>query len=307
MAAWTAFACPLCHGPLQPPAACVLTCLVHPLSFAQQEGIWRFLLPERQAYYDQFIQEYETIRRLEGRGSPDPTYYQSLPYRDLSGQMPVDWKVRSISFTAMLRSVFEPLERTTQKPLQVLDLGAGNGWLSYQLARRGHIVAAVDLASNDFDGLGCYQYYDFEYTPIQAEFDRLPIPNGSTDLVIFNASLHYSEDYRITLAEALRVMKSDGRIVVLDSPIYHQQQSGAQMVQEREIVFLEKYGFPSNALRSENYLTYQSIHDLGVVFNLDWEVLTPHYGLGWTLKPIKARLLGRREPAKFHLLAGKRL
>lgn len=74
------------------------------------------------------------------------------------------------------------------------------------------------------------------------------------------------------------------------------------MVQERQEQFYKKYGFPSNALASENYLTYQRLANLSAYLGLRCQILSPFYGLGWVLRPWKARLLGRREPAKFHLV-----
>ena len=67
-----------------------------------------------------------------------------------------------------------PAEERLARPLRLLDLGAGNGWLSYHLARRGHEAAAVDLTVNDFDGLGAHVHFDAPFTPVQAEFDHLP-------------------------------------------------------------------------------------------------------------------------------------
>ncbi len=71
---------------------------------------------------------------------------------------------------------------------------------------------------------------------------------------------------------------------------------------EREQQFTMKYGFPSDGLASENYLTYARLEELSRALNLDCQVLTPFYGLGWALRPWKARFLQRREPAKFHLV-----
>jgi hypothetical protein len=73
------------------------------------------------------------------------------------------------------------------------------------------------------------------------------------------------------------------------------------MVAERQQQFTRQYGFPSNALASENYLTYQRMDELTRILNLNCQILTPFYGLSWVLRPWKARLLGQREPAKFHL------
>ena len=49
---------------------------------------------------------------------------------------------------------------------------------------------------------------------------------------------------------------------MLDSPVYRDASSGARMVQERERQFTQQYGFPSNALPSQGYLTYQLLSDL---------------------------------------------
>ncbi len=302
------FACPRCRAALQRIAVDELLCPADGLRFVRHDGIWHFLLPERAAVFEQFIREYETIRRAEGRGGMgvDPAaYVRALPYFDLSGRMAADWRIRAASFDAFFAQVFRPLERANA-PLTVLDLGAGNGWLSNRLAARGHHLAAVDLMTNDFDGLGCHRYFDHPFTPAQAEFEHLPFADASADLVIFNASLHYAVDVGVTLAEALRVLKAAGRLVVLDSPIYHDASSGAQMVKERESQFAKQYGFASNSLPSKNYLTYDEIKAWGKTLNLHWQILTPFYGFSWALRPIKAKLFGRREPAKFHVLMGQR-
>jgi SAM-dependent methyltransferase len=294
------FACPRCRGPLQPTAPDALFCAADDLCFQRSGGIWRFLPPERGAVFEQFIQDYETIRRGEGRGSQDTSYYRALPYRDLSGRMTTDWGIRAASYDALIKRVIRPAGR----PLSILDLGAGNGWLSNRLAGLGHRLAAVDLLINDFDGLGCHPYYEAAFTPVQAEFDRLPFPDGRLDLVVFNASLHYSVAIRETLREALRVLAQGGKVIVMDSPVYRDPASGEEMVRERERAFMRRFGFPSNALPSQNFLTYSGLQDLETSLDIHWQIITPFYGLGWLLKPLKARLLANREAAKFHLIVG---
>lgn len=296
------FACPRCHNPLTQAAVDQFVCPADRLTFHCVEGVWRMMLPERQAVFQQFIQEYETVRQGEGRGSPSAAYYQALPDRDLSHRMTADWHIRAASFETFLKQVLGPFEQTVRHPLHILDLGAGNCWLTNRLAVRGHPVAAVDLTTNAMDGLGCYRHYETTFVPVQAEFDHLPFLNRSVDLILFNASLHYAMDYKKTLGESLRVLNSGGRLVILDTPFYRDPTSGETMVLERQIHYTEKFGFPSNALASENYLTYQRLADLAGTLHLDCQILTPFYGLGWALRPWKARLLGRREPAKFHLV-----
>lgn len=258
------------------------------------------LLPGREPFYTRFIEEYQGIRRREGRGSTNPEYYRTLPYHPSD-----DWRIRAKTFDVFVKKVLGPVENL-RVPLRILDLGAGSGWLSNRLSGRGYEVAAVDLMVNDFDGLGCVRFYRTEFMAIQAEFDHLPFPDESADMVVFNASLHYSVGYETTLSESMRVLAPGGKIVILDSPVYGNSASGVQMVREREAQFELKYGFPSNSLPSENYLTWSRLQELAAGFGMEQEWITPFYGLRWMARPWVARALRRREPAGFHLIILKR-
>jgi SAM-dependent methyltransferase len=299
------WACPVCHTPLGELDAARRRCPKDELIYECRDGIWRFLTPDRAAHYAQFMREYQRVRAGEGRGSSEAAYYRALPFADLSDRFTMDWQIRARSFRSFAASVLEPRERALRRTLRVLDLGAGNGWLSYRLAQRGHAVAAIDLLVNPQDGLGAHVHYDAAFTPAQAEFDRLPFDGAQFDLAVFNASLHYAVSYEMTLREALRVLESGGQIVVLDSPVYRSTSSGAQMVREREATFTQAYGFPSNALPSENFLTYQRLQDLAEVLQLRWTFIQPFYGWRWQLRPLAARLRGRREPARFAVMVGE--
>ena len=296
------FACPRCLTPLDQTSPDEMCCPSDGLHFRRTGGVWRMLLPERAPFFAQFTREYESVRRAEGRGDNRPEYYRALPFHDLSGRMSGDWQIRAASFKAVIARVVTPLERKLARPLRILDVGAGNGWLSTRLAQRGHAAAAVDLSTNDFDGLGCFRYYDAAFTPVQAEFDHLPFGEGSVDLVVFNASFHYSTNYASTLREARRVLDAAGKTIVMDSPVYRRKTSGDQMVHERQVEFSSKFGCPSNALPSENFLTYQRLEELAAGSAGRVQLITPRYDFRWRLRPLKARLLGRREPAKFHLI-----
>jgi len=298
------FACPGCRSPLARTSPTSVRCPQDGMEFQRVDGIWGLLAPERKPHFDRFIREYEAIRRAEGRGSQTDNYYRALPFEDRSGRFAGDWRIRAISFRAFLREVLEPFEGRRNAPLKVLDLGAGNGWLSYRLAQRGHAVAAVDLGVNREDGLGAHVHYDAGFLPVQAEYDRVPFVDGLFDLAIFNASFHYSPDYRTTLAEAARVLAPEGQLVILDTPVYHDPRSGLEMIRERQARFLRAYGFPSDALPSENYLTYGRLEELGSGLGIRWRLSRPFYGARWAIRPWLARLRRRREPAAFLVIVG---
>ncbi|GAB4515921.1 MAG: hypothetical protein OHK0046_20170 [Anaerolineae bacterium] len=294
------FACPCCGAVLEAVSANQLHCPREKMDYYQEFGIWRLLPPERTAHYHQFMHEYQTIRDAEGRGAQHPAWYRALPFEDNSGRFTEDWRIRAESYRTLMEKVIAP----SNKPLRVLDVGAGNGWLSNRLAENGHRVAAVDLLVNATDGLGAHKHYSTPFTPVQAEFDHLPFADSQADVVIFNGALHYSTNYHITLNEALRVAS---QIVIMDSPVYHDATSGQRMVQEREAHFEKMVGFRSNTLPSESFLTYARLEALANELGLTWRRYTPNYGLKWNSRSLRARLRGHREPAKFHVLVGERV
>jgi SAM-dependent methyltransferase len=300
------FICPRCRTQLDRISNDRFTCPKDGLEFWNVDGIWRFLLPESEAHYSRFIADYESIRRAERRGSTSANYYRALPFKDLSGQHAGDWAIRAHTFNVLVKNVLTRLQVPLERSLKILDLGAGNGWLSSRLAEQGDRVFAVDLSVNEQDGLGAWKHYEHGFTPLQAEFNHLPIMDGFADAVIFNASFHYSENYVETLKEALRVLSPKGLVVIMDSPVYRRGTSGEKMVEERETQFQAKYGLASDALQSENYLTYTRLQDLAHQLNIIWKRITPFYGFRWVLRPLVAKLMRRREPAKFHLIVGRK-
>ncbi len=276
---------------------------------ACRNGIWAAISPGRLDRFRQFIADYEFIRTAEGRGSSQPDYYLGLPYEDISGRNGKQWAIRAHTFQTIERLILTPLARLHKRPLRILDLGAGNGWMSYRLALSGHLPIAVDLLTNEQDGLGAAVNYKRAIDPlfprVQAELERLPFPSFGFDLAIFNASFHYSEDYECTFAEALRCTRPGGVVVIADTPWYAKEESGERMVEERHKWFTEKYGFPSNSISSLEFLTPARLQRLKDCFQLSWKTIKPFYGVPWSLRSLRATLEGRRPPSKFRIYVAR--
>jgi SAM-dependent methyltransferase len=189
--------------------------------------------------------------------------------------------------------------------MDVLDLGAGNAWLSYRLALREHRPVAVDLLVNDTDGLGAAIHYQDAlgclFPRFQAELDHLPFADSQFDCAIFNASFHYSEDYVLTLHEAVRCVRPGGSVIVCDSPWYGDERSGRQMLEERRAAFLERFGFPSDGIASMEFLTDRILMRLERRFDIRWRAYTPFYGVRWLMRPLLAKLQRQREPSRFRI------
>jgi SAM-dependent methyltransferase len=304
--------CPRCFesvGFLPETEAASIECFSCGSQLACEQGIWKALLPERAARYSQFVKDYESIRAAEGRGSKSDEYYLALPYHDLSGRLSGQWALRARTFRYIERKIMPRFTPLAHYRLRILDLGAGNGWMSYRFAIQGHTPVAVDLLINERDGLGAARHYEPRlpslFPRFQAELDNLPFADSQFDVVMFNASFHYSENYEKTLAEAIRCVRGGGTVVIADTPWYSDERSGERMLQERRALFIRRYGFPSDELNSLEFLTDHRLSALVQRFHTQWHTHGPFYGVRWHMRPLAARLRGARKPSRFRIYTAK--
>lgn len=298
--------CPACRqGPCLRRASSEPHCAACGYVLSELNGIYNALPTLRESTFQQFVRDYEAVRAHEGRGSASADYYLALPFKDLSSRNAWQWQIRARTFRFIEKHLLPEIEGSHPDGCDVLDLGAGNGWLSYRLAKRAHRPVAVDLLVNDTDGLGAARHYFDEVHPFprfKAEMDCLPFMPAQFDLIIFNASLHYSVDYRRTLQEALRCLRKGGHLIVADSPFYWSEESGQRMLQEKRALFEHKFGFRSDSIQSCEYITPDTLNCLSAQLALEWTIYKPWYGLSWAVRPLKAALTRRREPSKFFVL-----
>jgi SAM-dependent methyltransferase len=252
-----------------------------------------------------FRAEYGAHRASEGRGHHGAELL-ALPYL-ATGPLARQWGVRARSFDAFLRHVIRPAAAEADRPLDVLDLGAGSGWLCRRLADAGHYAVAVDVRDDTVDGLGAADELlraGARFHRAAASFDALPLPSASFDVAVFNASLHYALDLAAVLAEAARTLRSGGRLVVLDSPFYARDADGAAMVAEKQAHAAERFGGRADALLSLpfiEYLTADRLARASADSALRWRRHRVRYPLWYELRPLAARLRGRRAPSRFDL------
>jgi SAM-dependent methyltransferase len=270
---------------------------------AEENGIWQAIAPDRVQYFAKFVSEYEHVRKAEGRGSATSEYYLELPFQDLTGSNTWQWSIRSRTHLYIVRNVLPLLTKTKNETLNVLDLGAGNGWLSYRLATLGYSPVAVDLLANGFDGLGAARHYNSAlpklFPRFQAELDNLPFASNQFDCAIFNASFHYSENYQRTLTEAIRCLRPGGTVIIADSPTYSAESVGYQMVEERQKSFRKNFGFASDSLKNLEFLTPHIMRQLADSLKLEWQTHKIWYGFRWASRPMFSRVKRRREPSQF--------
>jgi ubiquinone/menaquinone biosynthesis C-methylase UbiE len=263
------------------------------------------------AALDRFAFAYAQHREAEGRGYSGDDLLR-LPYLT-KGPHARQWTVRARSFDAFMKHVVRPQRAELGRPLCLLDLGAGNGWLSYRVALEENETIALDVRSDDVDGLGAAAAL-VERVPermrcIAGSFDSIPLDDGQVDIAVFNASLHYSSDIQCTLAEAARVVRPGGAISIVDSPFYRSEQYGRAMVAQKQRDGRKIFGEHASILlgtRSIEFLTEKRLSQASASSSLRWTRKRVSYPVWYELRPFTAALLGKRPPSRFDLWIAER-
>lgn len=287
------FTCPECREAVGATDAGGFACARCALLFPAVDGVFRFLTPGRAAAAEAFVDQYRRVRARDGHRERSAEFYRALPMVRRDDPNAAEWRIRRESYAELQQRV---LPLVCESPTRVLDIGAGSGWLSHRLASFGHRVVAVDYLDDEDDGLGVCRLYPVAVTPVQADFDALPFEPMQFDLVVLNASLHYSPDPAATLAEAKRMLAAGGRLVVMDSPMFAADDAGRAMVAAQR----ETWADAGAAVQpGAGYLTYDALDCAAARLGLHAQFYPSRGPLAWRLQREIGRLRMKRAPAAF--------
>lgn len=103
-------------------------------------------------------------------------------------------------------------------PMVIADLGAGEGTLSLLLAQRSERVIAVDSSPKMVEyGTSIAErngVANLEYR--LGDLEELPLRDREADVVLLHQSLHHALHPSRALAEAFRIVRPGGRVVIMD-------------------------------------------------------------------------------------------
>lgn len=103
-------------------------------------------------------------------------------------------------------------------PMVIADLGAGEGTLALMLAQRAAKVIAVDNSEKMVEYTSgaaqrnCVQNLECRL----GDLEDLPLAAAEADIALFHQSLHHALHPERAVAEAWRILKPGGRIIVVD-------------------------------------------------------------------------------------------
>lgn len=154
-------------------------------------------------------------------------------------------------------------------PIVIADLGAGEGLVSQLLARRAKQVWCIDsspkmvevgTALAEKNGLANLAYK-------LGDIEQVPLPSASVDLAILSQALHHAQHPQTAVAEAFRILKPGGQLLILDLREHDFEKA-------RELYADVWLGFTENALHG--YLEAAGFHAIEVV-TVARESEAPHF------------------------------
>jgi SAM-dependent methyltransferase len=265
-------------------------------SYDSGDGVLRWLNDAGRAALEPFVAQYRAIREHDGYRQDSPEYYRALPHVPADDPQSVVWQVRRESFDRLLKLLMSRFRSVTPK---VLDLGAGNGWLSSRLAQAGCLPVAVDVLDDERDGLGACRHYRVTFPRVQADFDDLPFAARQFDVVIFNGSLHYSPDVAATLARTGTLLAPGGVLAVVDSPAFMCEADGDSMCVRNRDRFRREYGVASPEQPGEGYVTLPRLDAGAVALGLEPHFFESRGPLRWAAGRVFTRVRHGLVPPRF--------
>lgn len=217
---------------------------------------------------------YLRVRQREGRLYPDEIVIR-LPEVPRTHPLWEEWQLRATSCRRLIRY----LARRGQ-PLDILDVGCGNGWLTHKLAEipqcrvwgleRGgsELEQAARLFRNPRLGFLCTDIFYAPFTP------------WSFDVIILASVIQYFPDLPGLIRILHALLRPGGEIHILDSPLYPESEIPA--AQQRTRAHYTSLGLPEMA-------EYYYHHPISVLADFSPRWLYRPQGL----RPRLMRLLGQ--------------
>jgi ArsR family transcriptional regulator len=166
--------------------------------------IWALLVEQFAATStDRDVREDE-VRMQEVLRSRQEQFY---PHGDTRQMLP------GRSWAAWARTLGELLP-----PLDVVDIGCGDGYLAVEAARWARHVTGVDRSDDVLERAKALatkrRVTNVEWR--KGDLSRLPLRDASHDVALLSQSLHHASDPERAIAEAVRVLRPSGRLLLMD-------------------------------------------------------------------------------------------
>lgn len=179
---------------------------------------------------------YLRVREKENRLYSDAVV-AALPFIPDRHPLASEWRARSISASRLTRY----LSRQS-RPLSILEIGCGNGWLSNLLCNSGHHVIGLDQNLYELKQAARVFSSKSNLSFLIAEIFSAPFKHETFDAIILASVIQYFHDLPSLLMALLQYLKQNGDIHIVDSPLY--ADSEIFDAANRSEQYYSKIGFP---------------------------------------------------------------
>lgn len=165
---------------------------------------------------DAFEAMYIDIRKKEKR-IYDDRQVELLPLIHTQHIHFREWQVRRRSANRLLTYLSKK-----KRPLAILEIGCGNGWLSAKMADiGGSHVTGIDINKTELEQakrvFSKKKTLDFINIDHRVDF----FAGKEFDVIVFAASIQYFDELQNIIPETFSLLKDDGEIHILDTHFYH--------------------------------------------------------------------------------------
>lgn len=157
---------------------------------------------------------YLRVREKEGRLYSDDIVAR-LPFIPNGHPLVDEWQARSASASRLTRYL-----STRPRPLRILDLGCGNGWLSNMLATCGHHVIGMDQNSHELKQAARVFLPNPRLLFFKGDIFSAPFLPFQFDVIVLASVIQYFQDINALLSVLSNHLKPQAEIHMIDSPLY---------------------------------------------------------------------------------------
>lgn len=177
----------------------------------------------------------------------------------LDARLEAEWDERAavwdeVAETKAFRDFGEAILRTAgvKRGETVIDLGCGTGLVALAAAELGARVIGVDASAEMLERLesGAHSRGIDGLSLVHGDMRRLPLPDGSVDVVVSCYAFHHLSDdgKELACAEAFRVLRPGGRFATVDMMFQLGLARRDRQIIARKVWMLARRG-PSGLLR----------------------------------------------------------
>jgi ubiquinone/menaquinone biosynthesis C-methylase UbiE len=232
-----------------------------------EEDITDAIAPGNEVIYKRFQDLYISLRNSEQRIYSDeevgrlPEVNEENPYEE-------EWKLRKDSCERLVKHLTKK-----NRPLKILEVGCGNGWLSHRLAQINQsVVIGVDINSVELEQASRVFAKQDNLSFIYGDISCGLMNGEKFDVIVFAASVQYFQSLRGVVNIALDLLNEEGEIHILDTHFY--ERKDVEAARERSEAYFRKMGFENmsklyfhHSLEELESFNYELLYDAHAVLN----------------------------------------